>query len=151
MLPSMTTNTSGVAILKMLRASGQTTYMAFGLTALATMWSCLSAAECIACHTRLGEYYCKTCRLWDDQPGRGIYHCPFCNLCRRGQGLGIDACHCMKCNTCMHLSEFKQHTCRELSECPICKERLFNSNQPFRVSHKLHFLSDILLEILLLP
>jgi len=91
------------------------------------------AAECTGCKTRLGRYYCSICRLWDDQEGRSIYHCPFCNLCRRGQGLGIDACHCMHCNTCMHLSEFKQHTCRHLSACPICTEVLFDSNQPYRV------------------
>ena len=33
----------------------------------------------------------------------------------------------------MHLSEFKAHTCRDLSTCPICTEYLFDSNQPYRV------------------
>lgn len=62
-----------------------------------------------------------------------IYHCPYCNLCRRGAGLGLDACHCMQCNCCMHLSEFAHHKCRDLSTCPVCTEYLFDSNQPYRV------------------
>ena len=32
-----------------------------------------------------------------------VYHCPFCNLCRLGRGLGVDFFHCMKCNYCLDL------------------------------------------------
>ncbi len=81
----------------------------------------------------MARYYCNICHLWDDQPGRSIYHCPFCNLCRVGEGLGVDACHCMDCNTCMALSEFATHKCRGLSSCPVCTEPLFDSSQPYRV------------------
>ena len=102
---------------------------------VSNVWVCsCPAAECKHCATRMAKYYCKICRLWDNEDNRSIYHCPFCNLCRRGKGLGIDACHCMHCNACMHLSEFKQHTCRDLHACPICTESLFDSNQPYRVS-----------------
>jgi zinc finger-like protein len=66
----------------------------------------------VACSARLATYYCSICHLWDDEPGRAIYHCPFCNVCRRGQGLGIDFFHCMQCNACMSLSLFNTHTCR---------------------------------------
>ncbi len=66
-------------------------------------------------------------------PAPQIYHCPYCNLCRRGAGLGLDACHCMQCNCCMHLTEFSRHKCRDLSTCPVCTEYLFDSNQPYRV------------------
>ena len=82
----------------------------------------------------MAQHYCSICRLWDDEEQRAIYHCPFCNLCRVGKGLGVDACHCMRCNACMHLTEFDKHKCRDLSTCPVCTEYLFDSNQPYRVS-----------------
>ena len=67
--------------------------------------------------------------------GRDIYHCPFCNMCRRGKGLGIDAFHCMRCNACMSLDLFSNHVCREHameSNCPICHEDLFESSTPVK-------------------
>lgn len=100
-----------------------------GLTVLSA-----SAAECRACHIRMARYHCSICQLFDDEPGRDIYHCPFCNLCRLGKGLGRDVRHCMQCNCCMDLAEFKQHKCRDLSTCPVCTEYLFDSNSPYRVS-----------------
>lgn len=70
------------------------------------------SGSCCSCSAKLASYYCSICHLWDDEPGRAIYHCPFCNVCRRGQGLGIDFFHCMQCNACMSLSLFNTHTCR---------------------------------------
>ena len=93
-----------------------------------------AAAECRACHAGMARYHCSICQLFDDEPGRDIYHCPFCNLCRLGKGLGRDVRHCMQCNCCMDLAEFKQHKCRDLSTCPVCTEYLFDSNSPYRVS-----------------
>ena len=84
----------------------------------------------------MARYFCSICHLYDDEEGRSIYHCPFCNLCRVGRGLGMDACHCMECNACMHLSEFPGHTCRDVSTCPVCTEYLFDSRQPYRVSSR---------------
>lgn len=81
----------------------------------------------------MARYYCGICHLWDDAPGRSIYHCPFCNLCRLGRGLGLDACHCMDCNTCMSLAEYPTHQCRGLAACPVCTDALFESSQPYRV------------------
>ncbi|KAK9866277.1 hypothetical protein WJX84_001775 [Apatococcus fuscideae] len=98
------------------------------------------AAECHQCQKQLGRYYCHICHLHDDEEGRSIYHCPFCNLCRLGRGLGIDMCHCMHCNACMHLSEFGKHKCRDLSACPVCTEYLFDSNLPFRELPCGHFM-----------
>jgi len=91
-----------------------------------------AAAACRSCGQAMARYYCGICHLWDDEPARAIYHCPFCNLCRRGRGLGVDACHCMDCNSCMHLSEFARHKCRNLSACPVCTDYLFDSAQPYR-------------------
>ena len=58
-----------------------------------------------------------------------IYHCPYCNICRVGMGLGIDYFHCMNCNGCMGKS-LVVHTCREKrmeDNCPVCKECIFAS------------------------
>ena len=81
----------------------------------------------------MAAYYCSICHLWDDNPEHSIYHCPYCNLCRQGLGLGLDSCHCMQCNTCMHLSDFSAHKCRNLNPCPICQESLNESTKPYRV------------------
>ncbi|XP_065876833.1 zinc finger protein BRUTUS-like At1g74770 [Euphorbia lathyris] len=80
----------------------------------------------------MGRYYCRICKLFDDD--REIYHCPYCNLCRLGRGLGIDYFHCMNCNACMSRS-LRVHTCREkcLEEnCPICHEYIFTSSAPVK-------------------
>ena len=42
-----------------------------------------TAASCTACGASMARYYCSICHLFDDQPGRHIYHCPFCNFCRQ--------------------------------------------------------------------
>ena len=91
------------------------------------------AEECRECGARMAAYYCDICHLWDDNPEHAIYHCPYCNLCRQGLGLGLDSCHCMQCNTCMHLSDFSAHKCRNLNPCPICQESLNESTKPYRV------------------
>ncbi|KAI3912679.1 hypothetical protein MKW92_037402 [Papaver armeniacum] len=89
----------------------------------------------------MAKYFCGICKLYDDD--REIYHCPFCNICRVGKGLGIDYCHCMKCNTCLS-SSFSTHICREKSfesNCPICQEYIFTSRSPVKAlacGHLMH-------------
>ncbi|KFK22082.1 hypothetical protein AALP_AAs52369U000200 [Arabis alpina] len=81
-----------------------------------------------SCNWSMGKYYCKICKLFDDE--REIYHCPYCNLCRLGKGLGIEYFHCMKCNACMSRLLI-EHVCREKcleDNCPICHEYTFTSN-----------------------
>ncbi|KAL0701751.1 hypothetical protein Bca4012_057873 [Brassica carinata] len=93
------------------------------------------------CKSSMGKYFCKICKLYDDE--RKIYHCPYCNLCRVGKGLGIDYFHCMKCNACMARS-LKEHVCREKcleDNCPICHEYIFTSNSPVKAlpcGHMMH-------------
>ncbi|KAL9227395.1 hypothetical protein vseg_003086 [Gypsophila vaccaria] len=80
----------------------------------------------------MAKYYCRICRLFDDE--REIYHCPYCNLCRVGKGLGIDYFHCMKCNACMGRS-LLVHKCIEKcieDKCPICQEEMFTSTNPVK-------------------
>lgn len=50
------------------------------------------AAACRACAANMARYYCNICHLFDDEPGKDIYHCPFCNVCRcEGLALGFGA------------------------------------------------------------
>lgn len=66
-----------------------------------------------------------------------LHGAPLLRPCRRGRGLGIDFFHCMTCNSCMSLSLFKTHKCRERAmeaNCPVCNEYLFDSADPIKVS-----------------
>ncbi|XAR50105.1 Ubiquitin--protein ligase [Bertholletia excelsa] len=89
----------------------------------------------------MAKYYCRICKLFDDE--RDIYHCPYCNLCRVGKGLGIDYFHCMNCNACMSRS-LSMHICREKcfeDNCPICHEFIFTSSSPVKAlpcGHLMH-------------
>eukprot|EP01102_Stenamoeba_stenopodia_P019553 TRINITY_DN7421_c0_g1_i1.p1 TRINITY_DN7421_c0_g1~~TRINITY_DN7421_c0_g1_i1.p1 ORF type:complete len:310 (-),score=12.02 TRINITY_DN7421_c0_g1_i1:79-1008(-) len=98
---------------------------------------------CTNCKKTLGTYYCETCRFYDNDTTKEIYHCPHCRLCRIGKGLGIDHEHCMTCNSCIKL-DFK-HKCVESNtkcDCPICKTYLFESPLPVtilpRCGHAIH-------------
>jgi len=98
---------------------------------------------CAACGAGVARYYCSICHLMDDTEGRDIYHCPFCNVCRRGKGLGIDFFHCMQCNSCMSMSLFRRHRCRANaldSDCPVCHDDLFESSEPVKELPCGHFL-----------
>ncbi|KAK1553219.1 hypothetical protein Q3G72_031091 [Acer saccharum] len=53
----------------------------------------------------MAKYYCSICKFFDDE--RVVYHCPFCNLCRVGNGLA-----CFQAYTCSHYI------------CPICSKSL---------------------------
>eukprot|EP00891_Asterochloris_glomerata_P008539 jgi/Astpho2/8539/Aster-05573 len=116
--------------------------LSFSFAALGPLASrqCHIEGSCANCQCRMARYFCSICHLYDDEEGRSIYHCPFCNLCRVGRGLGMDACHCMECNACMHLSEFPGHKCRDVSTCPVCTEYLFDSRQPYRELPCGHFM-----------
>ncbi|GAB4840321.1 hypothetical protein Ancab_021088 [Ancistrocladus abbreviatus] len=88
----------------------------------------------------MAKYYCSICKFFDDE--RTIYHCPFCNLCRLGKGLGSDFYHCMTCNCCMSV-KLVDHSCREKgleANCPICCDFLFTSSASFRALPCGHFM-----------
>ncbi|GIL45357.1 hypothetical protein Vafri_2604 [Volvox africanus] len=99
--------------------------------------------KCSCCGAAMARYVCNICHLFDDEPGKDIYHCPFCNVCRRGRGLGVDFFHCMNCNACMSLTLFSSHKCREKcieGNCPVCHEALFDSSQPIKELPCGHFM-----------
>merc|ERR1711871_740747 len=101
--------------------------------------------QCRACKRGLANYFCKICRFADDDKDNETYHCPYCNVCRRGKGLGIDFYHCMKCNQCISLERSVSHRCREghaptEGSCPICFDKL-DSTRPLKelpCGHLLH-------------
>ena len=89
--------------------------------------------KCVKCETKFARYFCKICNFFDDTPGKKIYHCPHCNICRIGEGLGIDYFHCHRCNACMAISLKDNHKCVERvleSNCPVCHEYMFTSTSP---------------------
>ncbi|CAL9068793.1 zinc finger protein BRUTUS-like [Musa acuminata AAA Group] len=88
----------------------------------------------------MAKYYCNICKFFDDE--RSVYHCPFCNLCRVGKGLGTDFFHCMTCNCCLGM-KLKEHECREKgleTNCPICCDFLFTSSAAVRALPCGHFM-----------
>jgi len=99
--------------------------------------------KCSKCGEKFAAYFCNVCHLYDNDKSHDIYHCPFCNVCRRGKGLGIDVFHCMKCNYCMSLDLQSSHVCREKAletNCPICHDDLFTSNRPVKALRCDHFM-----------
>lgn len=78
------------------------------------------------------KYSCNICNFYAEK--EDIYHCPFCNVCRTGKGLGIDYRHCMRCNACVSLADDEHHCIpqRLQGSCPICHESMFESIEPLR-------------------
>jgi len=102
-----------------------------------------SEEKCVRHNHPLARYYCGICKLFDDDQTKQIYHCPYCNICRLGKGLGIDFRHCMKCNCCINLS-VKNHNCLSKAlegNCPICGDAMFTSTSEYkglRCGHLMH-------------
>ncbi|KAL8952609.1 MAG: hypothetical protein Q9222_001483 [Ikaeria aurantiellina] len=90
----------------------------------------VASEACVQCGERSARYYCSVCKLWDDHPGKRIYHCNDCGICRIGEGLGKDFFHCKICCACIAISIRDTHRCIERStdcDCPICGEYMFTS------------------------
>ncbi|KAF8863507.1 zf-CHY-domain-containing protein [Acephala macrosclerotiorum] len=88
---------------------------------------------CVGCGERAAWYYCGTCKLWDNDANKSIYHCNDCGICRKGRGLGKDFFHCKTCGTCISIAVEKSHKCIERvaeSDCPICGEYMHTSPSP---------------------
>lgn len=108
--------------------------------AICHLFSASEHAVLLPCKAKFVSY---PSRVWVFGAAKAIYHCPFCNMCRRGKGLGLDSFHCMTCNACMSLELYNRHTCRERameSNCPICHEDLFASASPVKELPCGHFM-----------
>jgi len=80
---------------------------------------------------------------------RAVYHCPFCNLCRVGTGLGADFFHCMKCNCCLAM-KLADHKCREKgleTNCPICCDDMFTSSASVKALPCGHFMHSTCFQV----
>jgi hypothetical protein len=90
-------------------------------------------ADCESRGRPFAKYFCRICHLYDDG-SRPIFHCPYCNTCRLGLGLGIDFRHCMRCNACVSLADDAHHCIPQKLQgsCPICRDTLFQSTEPLR-------------------
>ncbi|WBW75080.1 ubiquitin-protein ligase E3, implicated in DNA repair [Schizosaccharomyces osmophilus] len=103
-----------------------------------------AAEKCKFCRKSMARYYCKKCKLWDDDPSKTSYHCDDCGICRIGRGVGDDYYHCKICGICLPIAVYDTHRCIERStdcNCPICGEYMFNSTERVAFlpcSHPLH-------------
>ncbi|KAH0470959.1 hypothetical protein IEQ34_000682 [Dendrobium chrysotoxum] len=97
---------------------------------------------CLNCGVNMGEYFCKLCKFYDDDIGKGLYHCDDCGICRVGGKENFF--HCKKCGSCYSVHLRNKHSCVENSmkhHCPICYEYLFDSLRETRVlkcGHTMH-------------
>ena len=41
--------------------------------------------HCSNCSEKMGEYFCSVCNLVDSTPGKDIFHCDKCGICRVGK------------------------------------------------------------------
>lgn len=102
--------------------------------------------KCInpACAIQFARYFCAKCKFFDGTPGKNIYHCDHCGICRVGEGLGHDNFHCSNCDACVSLKYEKNHRCLKRSldaHCPVCKHYLFTSTKPvvfMKCGHTMH-------------
>jgi RING finger/CHY zinc finger protein 1 len=99
--------------------------------------------SCISCGVRFADYYCATCKLWDeDGAKKNIYHCDGCSICRIGPK--DKYFHCDKCCACYPLSLQGNHVCISgamQNNCPICLEDMFSSRRPvviLKCGHNIH-------------
>ncbi|KAL3459957.1 hypothetical protein BJX64DRAFT_264026 [Aspergillus heterothallicus] len=99
---------------------------------------------CKWCGELAAQYYCASCKLWDNEASKSIYHCGDCGICRIGKGLGKDFFHCKTCSVCLPISIETTHKCIERStqcDCPICGEYMFTSPETvvfMRCGHSIH-------------
>lgn len=99
---------------------------------------------CVKCGTEFAEYFCGTCKLWDDEgvSKKKIYHCEGCKICRIGPSEKYF--HCDRCCACYPVSIRETHKCIEGSmqnSCPICLEDMFTSRRPvvvLKCGHNIH-------------
>lgn len=87
-----------------------------------------AAQVCSKCGVNMGEYFCGTCKFYDDQTEKEQFHCEECGICRVGGRENFF--HCPKCGSCYVMSLRDNHVCVEnsmKSHCPVCYEYLFDS------------------------
>lgn len=97
---------------------------------------------CVNCGVCMGNYFCETCKFFDDDDSKQKYHCDGCGICRIGSK--DEFFHCYKCGCCYSNSLKDRHPCVEKAmhhNCPVCFEFLFESIKEISVllcGHTIH-------------
>lgn len=100
--------------------------------------------NCVKCGEEFARYFCEKCKFYDNTPGKHIYHCDKCTICRVGKGIGYDNFHCDNCDACVSIQHSENHECLKKSldaNCPICGLYLFTSTKPvvfMQCGHTMH-------------
>lgn len=84
--------------------------------------------SCSKCGILFASYCCTICHTYDSTPGKEIFHCEGCGICRIGTRATVR--HCDKCNMCIVGANIGNHACFENSfkqDCAACLGRLFDS------------------------
>lgn len=98
--------------------------------------------NCINCGVCLGSYFCKVCRIYENNTEKKIYHCEGCKICRIGPQEYFF--HCDTCEACLNISTKDTHVCTVgvmKVNCVICQENIFfsrMSSMPMKCGHFIH-------------
>jgi hypothetical protein len=94
------------------------------------------------CGVQFGDYSCLVCNFFDSTPGKDVYHCDKCGICRIGKD--SENVHCGRCNACICADSLPTHKCIPESlaaDCPICNVDMFTSTSPvvyMQCGHTMH-------------
>ena len=67
--------------------------------------------KCIKCNIEFGKYFCKICKLYDNDISKKQFHCDKCGICRVGGSENFF--HCDTCYMCLGINLKDNHVCRE--------------------------------------
>lgn len=100
------------------------------------------SGKCTNCEKVMGEYFCGSCKFFESNPDKELFHCDDCGICRVGKR--DDFFHCTTCNACIAVPLKESHKCVEKSlesNCPICHVYMFESRDPVifnQCGHAMH-------------
>jgi len=88
----------------------------------------------------MGAYFCGTCKFFDNDLSKGIWHCEKCGLCRAGHKDKYE--HCDTCGMCLPPGEHIHGERVFEADCPVCAEYLLTSTKksftPKPCGHPIH-------------
>jgi hypothetical protein len=69
----------------------------------------------------LGSYFCGTCKFYDNDPEKAIFHCEFCQVCKLGKK--SESFHCHACGRCFSKAVMATHPCLNKRQQTVNDER----------------------------
>jgi hypothetical protein len=74
------------------------------------------------CNDRvLGAYFCATCKFYDNDPDKAIFHCDHCQVCKLGRK--SESFHCHVCGRCFSKAVMATHPCLNKRQQTVTDER----------------------------